>query len=112
MKTIVDALKYSCEKKNVYPQIGVVIFRFWVIILAFIGIQLAWNFRPFLGDRGRPFELFREYEGNFYAALIYSARQLMESDRSPSRAFNYEEHRATQDSLLELFREEDSAGEK
>ncbi len=112
MKTIVDALKYSCEKKNIYPQIGVVIFRFWVIILTFIGIQLAWNFRPFLGDRGRPFELFREYEGNFYAALIYSTRQLIESDRPPPHQFNYEEQRVTQDSLLELFLDEDSAGEK
>ncbi len=112
MKTIVDALKYSCEKKNVYPQIGVVIFRFWVIILVFIGIQLAWNFRPFLGDRDRPFELFRDYEGNFYAALIYSAKQLIEPERQPSiHELNYEQHRAAQDSLLELFNREDTAGE-
>ena len=70
MNTIIQALKYSCEKKNIYPQTGVVVFRFWVVILAFVGIQLAWNFRPFLGDRGQPFELFRDYEGNFYTAVI------------------------------------------
>ncbi len=81
MNTIVHALKFSCEKKNVYPQTGVVIFRFWLVILAFVGIQLAWNFRPFMGDRGKPFELFRHYEGNFYAALIYSINQLV----SPAR---------------------------
>jgi hypothetical protein len=80
MKTVVDALRFSCEKKNVYPHTGVVIFRFWVVILAFVGIQLAWNLRPFLGDRGRAFELFREYEGNFYTALIYSAERLLEAD--------------------------------
>ncbi len=88
MKVIVDALKYSCEKKNIYPQLGVVVFRFWVIIMAFVGIQLAWNLRPFLGDRGQPFALFREYDGNFYTALIYSGRQLLEapddSDRDES----------------------------
>lgn len=107
MKTIVDALKFSCEKKNVYPQIGVVVFRFWVVILAFIGIQLAWSFRPFLGDRGRPFELFREYEGNFYAALIYSARQLIEPEPEPSPPqTDFPKHRARQDSLYELFRTE------
>ncbi len=44
MNTIIQALKYSCEKKNIYPQTGVVVFRFWVVILAFVGIQLAWNF--------------------------------------------------------------------
>lgn len=112
MKIVIDALRYSCEKKNVYPQIGVVIFRFWVFILAFIGIQLAWNFRPFLGDRDRPFELFREYEGNFYAALIYSAKQLLESGPEPATGhFDYQRHQAVQDSLLEVFRSEDSAGE-
>lgn len=76
MKTVVDALKFSCERKNVYPHTGVVVFRFWVVILAFVGIQLAWNLRPFLGKRSEPFQLFRKYEGNFYTAIIYSFRQL------------------------------------
>jgi len=82
MKTVVDALKYSCEEKSVYPQTGVTVFKFWVVILAFVGMQLAWNLRPFLGDRGEPFRLFREYEGNFYTAVIYSVRQLIDPDGS------------------------------
>ena len=82
MNTIVNALKFSCEKKNIYPQNGVVVFRFWIVILAFVGIQLAWNFRPFLGDRGQSFELFRQYEGNFYTALIYSVNQIIEPESS------------------------------
>ncbi len=80
MMTVVELLKHSCEVKNVYPQTGVIVFRFWVVILTFVGIQLAWNLRPFLGDRGQPFEMFRDYEGNFYTALIYSVRQLAEGD--------------------------------
>ena len=84
MNTIVRALKFSCEKKNIYPQTGVIVFRFWVVILAFVGIQLAWNFRPFLGDRGQPFELFRDYEGNFYTALIYSMDKLIDPDDDAS----------------------------
>ncbi len=91
MKIIIDALKFSCEKKNVYPQIGVVVFRSWVVILAFVGIQLAWNLRPFLGDRGKPFELFREYEGNFYAALIYSGKQLLSPDNKNTKSKNVDE---------------------
>lgn len=84
MKTIVDALRHACEKRAVYPQTGVVVFRFWVVIMVFVGIQLAWNLRPFLGDRGQPFELFREYEGNFYAALIYSVKQLAKGENEPA----------------------------
>jgi hypothetical protein len=91
MNTIIQALKFSCEKKNVYPKTGVVVFRFWVIILAFVGIQLAWNFRPFLGVRGEPFMLFGQREGNFYAAVLDSIQQLVipkknpqnENDKSP-----------------------------
>lgn len=76
MKMVLDALKYSCEQKNIYPQTGVVVFRFWVVILAFVGIQLAWNLRPFLAKRDEPYALFRSYEGNFYTAVIYSVQQL------------------------------------
>ena len=77
MKMVLDALRYSCEQKNIYPQTGVVVFRFWVVILAFVGIQLAWNLRPFLARRDEPYALFRNYEGNFYTAVVYSIQQIV-----------------------------------
>ncbi len=76
MKTVLDALKYSCEQKNVYPRTGVVVFRFWVIILAFVGIQLAWNLQPFLAEKTAGYALFKKYKGNFYTAIVYSIQQL------------------------------------
>ena len=79
MKTILDALKFSCEKKNVYPKVGVVVFRFWIVILAFVGMQLAWNLRPFIGNREIQFELFRKREGNFYLSVIKAAGDLVTS---------------------------------
>jgi hypothetical protein len=79
MKTILDALKYSCEQKNVYPKTGVVVFRFWVVILAFVGIQLAWNLQPFLAEKTAGYSLFKKYKGNFYTAVIYSIQQLSNS---------------------------------
>jgi hypothetical protein len=83
MKMVIDALKYSCEQKNIYPQTGVLVFRFWVVILAFVGIQLAWNLRPFLAKRDEPYALFRNYEGNFYTAVIYSAQQILGTPERP-----------------------------
>jgi len=77
MKLMVDALKYACDQKNIYPQIGVTVFRIWVIILAFVGIQLAWNLRPFLCEKNEEFKWFRKYEGNFYTAIVYSVQQLV-----------------------------------
>ncbi len=85
MNTIIQALKYSCEKKGIYPRNGVVVFRVWVVILAFVGIQLAWSLRPFIAKQGQPFELFGTYEGNFYAAVIYSVKQLAAPDREIPR---------------------------
>ncbi len=87
MKSILDALKWSCEEKAVYPQTGVIVFRFWTVILAFVGMQLAWNLRPFLAERDQPFALFRKYEGNLYTAVLYSFQQLTKgsgSDRGAS----------------------------
>ncbi|MBN1639041.1 MAG: hypothetical protein JW866_08740 [Ignavibacteriales bacterium] len=80
MKAILDALKFSCEKKNLYPKIGVDIFKFWIVIIAFVGVQLAWNFRPLIADKKEPFKIFRQYEGNFYTAIIYSFEQLFKKD--------------------------------
>ena len=77
MKLMVDALKYACDQKNIYPQTGVNVFRICVIILAFVGIQLAWNLRPFLCEKNEEFKWFRKYEGNFYTAIIYSVEQLV-----------------------------------
>lgn len=76
MRLMIEALKFACEKKNIYPQIGVTVFKIWIIILAFVGIQLSWNLRPFLCDKNEEFKLFRKYEGNFYTAIIYSVQQL------------------------------------
>jgi len=79
VKTILDALRFSCEKKKVYPKVGVVVFRFWILILAFVGMQLAWNLRPFIGSRELPFELLRKREGNFYLTVIRAAGNLVTS---------------------------------
>jgi len=83
MRLMVNALKFACDKKSIYPQIGVSVFRIWIIIMAFVGIQLAWNLRPFLSDKNEDFKLFRKYEGNFYTAIIYSVNQLISGDEVP-----------------------------
>ena len=79
VKTIINGLKFSCEKKNIYPKLGMSIFKIWVVILAFVSSQLAWNLRPFVGSRDMPFELFREREGNFYIAVFQSVANLFDS---------------------------------
>ena len=77
MRLMIEALKFACEKKDIYPHIGVTVFKIWIIILAFVSIQLLWNLRPFLCNKNEEFKLFRKYEGNFYTAIVYSVQQLV-----------------------------------
>ena len=46
------------------------ILRFWLILYAFVGTQLAWTLRPFFGSPDSPFELFRQMQGNFYLDIL------------------------------------------
>ena len=78
MRAVLDALKNSFAEQGVYPQIGLSIFRVWVIIFAFVGIQLAWNLRPFVGYKDMPYELLRKNtQGNFYSSMIKSLGEMM-----------------------------------
>lgn len=78
MRAVLDALKNSFAEQGVYPQIGLSIFRVWVVIFAFVGIQLAWNLRPFVGYKNMKFELFRqETQGNFYSSMIKSLGEML-----------------------------------
>jgi hypothetical protein len=72
MRAIIEALKYSCEKKGIYPRTGVYVFRIWILILAFVGAQLSWSLRPFVGAKGMEFQIVRQKGGNFYVEVLNS----------------------------------------
>ncbi|MGN9806992.1 hypothetical protein [Micromonospora sp. L32] len=42
----------------------------WILLFGFVGTQLAWTLRPFVGSPGEDFALFRSIEGNFYAEIL------------------------------------------
>jgi len=50
--------------------------RFWLLLFAFVGTQLAWTLRPFFGAPELPFEVVREIGGNFYTDLFRSLGHL------------------------------------
>lgn len=86
MYALHDGLTVVCEKRGVYPRRALTIMRAWAVLFAFVGIQLAWNLRPFLGDRSKPFQIFGKYEGNFYAAVGYAVNQLFKGNGGPAAA--------------------------
>jgi hypothetical protein len=86
MYALHEGLSVVCEKRGVYPRKALTIMRAWALLFAFVGVQLAWNLRPFLGDRNQPFRVFGRYQGNFYAAVIYAVNQLFEGGTGPTAA--------------------------
>jgi hypothetical protein len=71
-------LQAMCETSTVYPKQAVKILQVWVLVFAFVGTQMAWTLRPFVGSPGMEFQIFREpQQGNFYEAVWQSIFRLM-----------------------------------
>jgi hypothetical protein len=80
MAALHEGLAFACEKRGVYPRRAMTIMQVWAVLFAFVGIQMAWNLRSFVGDREAPFQVFRHYEGNFYTGVIYSLQKLSQGE--------------------------------
>ena len=53
-----------------------VLLRTWIVIYAFVGVQMAWVLRPFVGDPGQPTRFFRQ--GAWGNAYVEVARMVIE----------------------------------
>ena len=53
------------------------VLRMWMFVYAFVGSQLAWTIRPFIGAPSIEFELFRQLGGNFYTNVFSSLGEIL-----------------------------------
>jgi hypothetical protein len=44
----------------------------WLIIYAFVGLELSWVLRPYIGNPDESFTLFRQRKGNIYESVYHS----------------------------------------
>ncbi len=49
----------------------------WVLVYGFVGSQMAWTLRPFIGAPSMKFELFRQLGGNFYTNIFASIGEIL-----------------------------------
>jgi hypothetical protein len=63
------------EKEGASTRKWVLIF--WMFVYAFVGSQMAWTLRPFIGAPSSPFELFRQLGGSFYADVLRSFGEIL-----------------------------------
>jgi hypothetical protein len=62
--------KEGTQKRNLVLYV-------WIVLYAFVGSQMAWTLRPFVGYPGAQFELIRELGGNFYTNILYSIGEIL-----------------------------------
>jgi hypothetical protein len=49
----------------------------WIVLYAFVGSQMAWTLRPFIGYPDARFELIRQLGGNFYTNILLSLGEVL-----------------------------------
>ena len=77
MMALWQGLRAMCEKSDLYPRQAIKILQIWILIFGFVGTQMAWSLRPFVGSPDLDYELFRSgRQGNFYQAVWTSVVNL------------------------------------
>lgn len=54
-----------------------IVVQLWILVYAFVGSQVAWTLRPFVGAPTMKFELFRQLGGNFYTNIFASIGEIL-----------------------------------
>ncbi len=61
------------------PSANMTLLWVWLLLFAFVGTQLGWTLRPFVGMPDEAFVLFRSIEGDFYSAVLHSILHILTS---------------------------------
>lgn len=74
---LVQLLRHMSGK----PAVATRVLLAWLVGNLFLGSQLAWILRPFIGSPDLPVEFLRPtaFQGNFYESLFHSAMRLLHS---------------------------------
>lgn len=77
IKFLYQGMRLLAEEDTEGIEIRMKLLRFWLILYAFVGTQLAWTLRPFFGRPGTSFVLFRELDGNFYLSIFQAIQEIL-----------------------------------
>jgi hypothetical protein len=67
----------SASDKDGGTKMRGLVLYIWIILYAFVGSQMAWTLRPFIGYPSANFELVRELGGNFYTNILVSIGEVL-----------------------------------
>jgi hypothetical protein len=76
IKFLYQGMRLMTQEDTEGVETRMSVLRFWLILYAFVGTQLAWTLRPFFGSPKVPFELFRHLQGNFYLDIAQAIGEI------------------------------------
>ena len=71
---IINSKYTEAQKEKVTNKLFIIL---WITIYGFVGSQLSWILRPFFGVTKLKFELFRNFNGNFYYNIIQAIIEII-----------------------------------
>ncbi|OUL28223.1 actin-binding WH2 domain-containing protein [Nostoc sp. 106C] len=77
IKFLYEGMQLLSKQDEVGKKTRTTILRSWLLLYAFVGMQLGWFLRPFFGAPGSKFELFRAVSGNFYLDIVAAISEIL-----------------------------------
>ncbi|MFH7030173.1 MAG: actin-binding WH2 domain-containing protein [Heteroscytonema crispum UTEX LB 1556] len=77
VKFLYEGMQLLSQQDEVGKKTRTTILRSWLLLYAFVGMQLGWFLRPFFGATGSKFELFRAVQGNFYLDIVTAIHEIL-----------------------------------
>ena len=66
---IVISIIFRATAKSMGLKLSPIFLAGWSILYGFVGMQMSWALRPWIGDRAIPFTVLRSMEGSFYESV-------------------------------------------
>jgi len=78
VKFLYEGMQLLSQQDEVGKRTRTTILRSWLLLYAFVGMQLGWTLRPFFGDPKTNFELFRSAQGgSIYLDIIAAISEIL-----------------------------------
>lgn len=77
VKFLYEGIQLLSQQDEVGKKTRTTILRSWLLLYAFVGMQLGWFLRPFFGAPDTKFELFRAVQGNFYLDIVAAISEIL-----------------------------------
>jgi hypothetical protein len=77
VKFLYEGMQLLSQQDEIGKKTRTTILRSWLLLYAFVGMQLGWFLRPFFGAPDSKFELFRAVKGNFYLDIVTAIHEIL-----------------------------------